>query len=63
MNKNNTYDPNIMKQIVELMDKKNDDWMYNVFNRNKISSPTSHSTSLTNNKLKVIESISKKFVV
>ena len=60
MNKNNTYDPNIMKQIVELMDKKNDDWMYNVFNRNKISSPTSHSTSLTNNKLKVIESISKK---
>jgi hypothetical protein len=60
MNKNKTYDPNIMKQIEELTNKKNADWVYKDFNKNKISSPTSHSTSLTNNKLKALKSIPKK---
>jgi len=58
MNKNNIYNPDILKQIDELMDKKNDDWMYNVFNRNKISSPISNSprSYSANDKLKVLKS-------
>jgi hypothetical protein len=58
MNKNNIYNPDILKQIDELMDKKNDDWMYNVFNRNKISSPTASNSprlSSTNNRLKLLK--------
>jgi hypothetical protein len=61
MNKNNIYNPDILKQIDELMDKKNDDWMYKVFNKNKISSPISNTPKSysANDKLKVSKRDSK----
>jgi hypothetical protein len=60
MTKNKTYNSDIVYEFKEIMSKKDFIPMYNNFNKNKFSSPTSHSTSLTNNKLKVLKSIPEK---